>query len=90
MGLKTGEYDGEFGLPERDGVRLGLGIIRGDKDATEGIVDGDPMRSPESAGSGLVEGPFFRSHDSLWLLKAVREPFEPIGTLRPQISQALA
>ena len=73
-----GECDGEAGLPEGNGARLELGIVRGDRDLVEGTADRDPARSP---------GSFFQIHADLWVLKAWREPFEPIGMICLQISQ---
>lgn len=45
----TGEQipriEGEVGLPEGDGVILGLGIMRGDNDDVDGVTDRDRARS---------------------------------------------
>ena len=84
MGLKMGEFDGGVGLPESDGARVELGIIKGDKDGVECMAGTDPARSSRRYP---VEEPFFRSHTDLWVLKAWREPFEPIGMTCLQISQ---
>jgi len=65
MGLKMVECDGEVGLPGSDGARLGLGIMRGDKDVVEGAADRDRARSIKLVGRDVAEEPFFRSHADL-------------------------
>jgi len=71
------------GLAEKDGVRLGLGIMRGDKGIAKGAADRDPVRPLRLVGRDTAEGPFFRSRDDL---KAAKEPFEPTWMTRLQVS----